>query len=79
VRILTYKQEVGGSSPSPPTTKHLQIDISTPFSAGSRVAGNKQLVAQALESRPQVAGGAAGRRERKAATAAELPFADATL
>jgi len=46
VRGLTYKQEAGGSSPSPPIAQPLQMrHFEAPF-AGSCAAGNKQLVTQ---------------------------------
>ncbi len=44
VRVLTYKQEAGGSSPSPPITEYLQIIHFHASFAGRRAVGNKQIV-----------------------------------
>jgi hypothetical protein len=52
VRVLTYKQEVAGSSPSPPIARipanesFRRFAVSRPSSAGCGAAGNKQLFTQ---------------------------------
>jgi hypothetical protein len=62
VRVLTYKQEAGGSSPSPPLAQSLQMRC---FEAllGRMWRHREQATRHsALESRPNVVGGAVGRR-----------------
>ena len=46
VRGLTYKQEAGGSSPSPPIAQSLQMRHFEALLAGCCAAGNKQFVTQ---------------------------------
>ena len=56
VRGLTYKQEAGGSSPSPPIAQSLQMSRLDVSCAGMLPAGNTQLVSRSHESPRNVVG-----------------------